>query len=588
MNNDALSKDLYILDNENNPKYSKINKVWASTVLDQVIDQMSPDKKNLRQIISDLKHDILTGGKGSIDFPVTSVNGKLGDVIITKQDIGLGNVDNTSDNQKPLSQIQRNSINDLLKQYDFRLNLKDLYDHLVNYDNPHNVTLEKLNQNGKIEEIANKLINIHNTSINSATHGDIRLKLSTLWNYTEDLDKKLEGRLAETLNTAALHYTDANAHKDLFDKKENLDNKINEVEKDNVNNHNLYPSVQALTKYADIRERDLLDNKLLPIKSWISNIYVVDTDAALPTPKAELWNNVYYIKQGVSSNQELVICRKNGDDYEWEKLTLGSYSKIDPKYLFDKPDTGLSVKMENVLQEIFDSPNMGTIITENLKTLLSEAMKEYYKKDDINKTFIRKITIVPGKDNGCIQYYFNDDKDSLSDEVRVTGLKRLAYLEWVTENELHDKSVHENHIMDNSVVSRHLVKDLHFKGSPTIELIPGLDSNNNQIPTTEWVNLYVQQKLNNLNIDNNLLDKKADKKYVDDKLEEKADKVDINAKADLSVVNQKLELKADKELVDGKVDKSFFQFTDPDDGKKYQAKLAFENGKVFFVAEEVV
>lgn len=566
MNNDALNKDLYILDNESNPERSRLNKVWASTVLDQVFDQMSPDKKNLRQIISDLKNEILTGGKGSIDFPVTSVNGKVGDVLITKEEIGLGKVDNTRDSEKPLSELQRNTINELLKNYDFKMNLKSLYDHLNDFDNPHNVTLDKLNQNGKIEEIVNRLISLHNDSINSSTHGDIRLKLSTLWNYTEDLDKKLEARLTETLNTANVHYTDINAHKELFDKKENVSNKSNTIEKDVAENTTLYPTNEAVIKYTDAKEKDLLENKLLPIKNWINDVFVVEDDSALPSPKAELWNNVYFIRNGVSSNQELVICRKVSGSYSWEKLILGSYSKLDPKYLYDKLGTGLSVKMDNILQEILDSPNMGTIITENLKTLLNEAMKEYYKKEEANKFFIKKISIVPGKDNGCIQYYFNDDKSTISDEIRVTGLKRLAYLEWVTENELHDKAVHENHIMDNSVVTRHIVKDIQLKGSPSIELIPGLDSNNNQIPSTEWVNLYVQQKLNNLNIDTEALNKKADKKYVDDKLELKADKADIN----------------------NKVDKSFFQFTDPNDGKKYQAKLVFENGKIFFVAEEVV
>jgi len=38
---------------------------------------------------------------------VTSVNGKTGDVVINKTDIGLNNVDNTSDNDKPISSATR-------------------------------------------------------------------------------------------------------------------------------------------------------------------------------------------------------------------------------------------------------------------------------------------------------------------------------------------------------------------------------------------------------------------------------------------------------------------------------------------------
>ena len=43
--------------------------------------------------------------------PVTSVNGKTGVVVINKGDIGLGNVDNTSDVNKPISTPQQAALN---------------------------------------------------------------------------------------------------------------------------------------------------------------------------------------------------------------------------------------------------------------------------------------------------------------------------------------------------------------------------------------------------------------------------------------------------------------------------------------------
>lgn len=42
---------------------------------------------------------------------VTSVNGKIGDAVITKPDIGLGNVDDTSDANKPVSTAQQAALN---------------------------------------------------------------------------------------------------------------------------------------------------------------------------------------------------------------------------------------------------------------------------------------------------------------------------------------------------------------------------------------------------------------------------------------------------------------------------------------------
>lgn len=44
---------------------------------------------------------------GSGDSPVKSVNNKEGDVILTQDDIGLSNVDNTSDQDKPISDLQQ-------------------------------------------------------------------------------------------------------------------------------------------------------------------------------------------------------------------------------------------------------------------------------------------------------------------------------------------------------------------------------------------------------------------------------------------------------------------------------------------------
>ena len=556
MNNDGLNKNLYIMDKEND-KSSKINKIYPASTLDQIFDQMSPDKKTLRQIISDLRQEILTGGKGTIIFPVTSVNGKMGDVELSKEDIGLSNVDNTADKDKPLSQIQRDAIIEILDHFNFKMNLKELYDHLNDKNNPHNVTLESLNKNNQIEEMINRLITLHNNSINSSTHGDIRLKLSTLWNYVESLNKTLENRLANTLNTASLHYKDINAHKELFDKKENVINKQNDVDETNVNNHNLYPSIEALIKYYEEKEKDLIKNKLLPIKNWINDIFVVDTKNNLPTPKPELWNNVYFIRNSDSTNhEEIMICRKNGDEYYWSKLTLGSYSRFDDNYFNDITNKGLSLKMDNITQELMNSADMNKVVVENIKTLLTEAMKLYYKKNEIDNNFIKSINIIPGKELGTIQFYINDDKDTISDEIRITGLKRLAFLEWVTENELYDKAVHENHIMDNAVRSRHIEKNVDLKGQPTIEFTPGLNSDNREIANTQWVRLLLSQELSSVNLGDEALQN----------------------------IKKLLNKKADKSDLDKKLDKSYMEFEDQ--GIKYIARVVYKDNKVFLEAEE--
>lgn len=47
---------------------------------------------------------------GDIEIPVTSVNGKTGAVVLVKADIGLGNVDNTSDANKPISTATQTAL----------------------------------------------------------------------------------------------------------------------------------------------------------------------------------------------------------------------------------------------------------------------------------------------------------------------------------------------------------------------------------------------------------------------------------------------------------------------------------------------
>lgn len=54
---------------------------------------------------ADEKWDVLAG------TPVTTVNEQTGNVVIGKEDVGLGNVDNTSDEDKPVSAAQQNELN---------------------------------------------------------------------------------------------------------------------------------------------------------------------------------------------------------------------------------------------------------------------------------------------------------------------------------------------------------------------------------------------------------------------------------------------------------------------------------------------
>ena len=153
-NDDVMLNELYTLDDETNPKSSEKHIVYPPTILDQVFDDLSPSKKNLRQIIADLRQEISSGGLGNIVFPV-----KSGDINLTANDFGLGRVDNTRDIDKPLSVPQRNALMEILQNYDFNINMDKYNSHMTDTNNPHNVKLEDINKDDILQKFV-ELVNI--------------------------------------------------------------------------------------------------------------------------------------------------------------------------------------------------------------------------------------------------------------------------------------------------------------------------------------------------------------------------------------------------------------------------------------------
>lgn len=446
----SISRDLYILDDESNPRGSNVNRVYGSTILDQVFDPLSPTNKNLRQILEDLKQEIITGGKGNIVFPVTSVNRKTEDVVITATDLGLGSVDNTRDINKPLSKPQREAVMEILSGYNFHANFDDLYAHLQDTSNPHDVSIEDINKNDVLQEFVQRYIAMHNNSGNTSIHMDIRRSLSTLWNLVDDINNNLEDRVGNVLKAMDEHQADKLAHLSLFNEKEDVKNKTIAFTTTTNNDHTKYPTTRAVVEFVTQRLLDFKDT-LPDLKDWISDIVVVDGRDNLPSPTSRYVRSAYFIRNGNTSHDEVAICRLSPDNktYAWDISQLGSYSKFDEECFKDSID-GLTIRMDKVISAIISENGM-------LDTSLSDILQAYYTKEDIdNFQFVDHIKIVPGTQDGTIRYYINDDMTTMSEDVPVSGLKRLAYLEYVTEDQLWDQSVHSRHIISKAIEKRHL------------------------------------------------------------------------------------------------------------------------------------
>jgi hypothetical protein len=226
---------------------------------------------------------------GSRVFPVTSVNGKTGDVVLTKSDFSdLSNVDNTPDIDKELSHAFQTSLNSIKTDIrDILTNIvvadnEEMRKHLLRFDNPHKDTLTNI---GGINSIVNvnqtqytaQRVLQHNTD--STSHSDIRDDsvnvnsafqdaLSTFNNTIGDISLLVYTSMVPFLldhNTnpashstiIAAESTLENEIDDFIDGSEAPDwvelfvNKVKEVTPDNKFSDVLYPTVKAARNYID-------------------------------------------------------------------------------------------------------------------------------------------------------------------------------------------------------------------------------------------------------------------------------------------------------------------------------------------------
>ena len=79
--------------------------------------------------------------------------------------------------------------------------------------------------------------------------------------------------------------------------------------------------------------------------------------------------------------------------------------------------------------------------------------------------------------------------------------------ESVTSDKIHNKSVTLDKMADDSVDGSKIVVDVNFKGTPSIEERPAPESNDNKVPDTRWVN---DKLLSNVNDNINLADRSVD------------------------------------------------------------------------------
>ena len=349
---DDLKRDLFIFHDEKNKRNSNISRVFGSTILDQVFDQLDPNKKTLRQILEEIRNEIKTGGEKAIVFPVTSVNNKTGDVVLSKFDIGLDKVDNTSDNMKPMSVPQRETLMTILRNYKFHINL-DKYDkHILDTDNPHDVSVSQLDKDHELtnfveKEVAKRLY-YHSKNRSLYVHKDIREAIKNEKIRIDELQEMLKQKLVEMDHNDSELFKMTTQHDIELSKREILKNKVNVFTEEINNNHQLYPSTRAVIEYM---EEIMKRMNLISRDTVISDIKVIGSMSELPKASKAVYRFAYVIQRGRGNKVDVAICRREGNIYYWDINDIGAYSKYDMRYFIDTSE-GLSLNLQNIFNAI--------------------------------------------------------------------------------------------------------------------------------------------------------------------------------------------------------------------------------------------
>ena len=110
--------------------------------VDNTSDKDKPVSDATQQLINEVKESINSGNTTITDNLTKHIEDYNNPHKVTKDQVGLGNVDNTSDKDKPLSDAAKEAINEVKTL--ITSSGTDLSNHIKDYTNPHRVTAEQV------------------------------------------------------------------------------------------------------------------------------------------------------------------------------------------------------------------------------------------------------------------------------------------------------------------------------------------------------------------------------------------------------------------------------------------------------------
>ena len=185
-----IIREHIIFDDPKSPRTSPYDIIWPISVLDAIIDQNTPERITLRQILDDLLRRWDEGREDiRVEFPVTSLRGShqafedrmMGDIVIKKEYLGLGNVSDLKPEDYPVSLAQmnyiKNYVNGAVSHFITANDLQKVEAHFTDYSNPHRTNFAQVNSTGDATALIASMIYTHDESALSHAGHMNRIKL---------------------------------------------------------------------------------------------------------------------------------------------------------------------------------------------------------------------------------------------------------------------------------------------------------------------------------------------------------------------------------------------------------------------------
>ena len=330
----------------NNPHQVTKEQVGLGNV-DNTSDLDKPVSNATQELVDNTKkelEDLITSNEGGLDNHIKDFNNPHQ---VTAEQVGLGNVDNTSDKDKPLSDAAKEAINEVKTL--ITSSGTDLSNHIKDYTNPHRVTAEQVG-----------LGNVNNTSdldkpISNAVQEALDAVNKEVSEHKADKNNphevtKAQVGLGNVDNTADIDKPVSNATQELVNNtKKELDTKIDNHTSDFNNPHKVTKEQVGLGN---------VDNT-----ADINKPVSVAQQALVDSTKAELKKDIGDIEKDVTNH----IADKN-NPHEVNKLQVG-LGNVDNTSDINKPVSTAQQaaldKLKSDLESIIGST--GTDLSAHLK-----------------------------------------------------------------------------------------------------------------------------------------------------------------------------------------------------------------------------